>query len=144
MPNLTLIARDGRTPERSVELNPAETNTVGRSPDNRVVLNDPKVSRTHLRLVWRDGACWAGVGGERALRSSAAPSCAKHEADRSSPSVGDPPMHPSAWEGLEQPQSAGQGMPLGRRCSSAWASTGVNGICSGVSTPRHQGIAAST
>lgn len=63
MPNLTLIARDGRTPERSVELNPAETNTVGRSPDNRVVLNDPKVSRTHLRLVWRDGACWAEDAG---------------------------------------------------------------------------------
>ncbi len=63
MPNLTLIARDGRTPERSVELNPAETNTVGRSPDNRIVLNDPKVSRTHLRLVWRDGACWAEDAG---------------------------------------------------------------------------------
>ncbi|NLC83171.1 MAG: FHA domain-containing protein, partial [Lentisphaerae bacterium] len=63
MPMLTLIARDGRTPERSVELNPAETNTVGRSPDNHIVLNDPKVSRTHLRLVWRDGACWAEDAG---------------------------------------------------------------------------------
>jgi pilus assembly protein CpaF len=63
MPMFTLIARDGRTPERSVELNPAETNTVGRSPDNRIVLNDPKVSRTHLRLIWRDGACWAEDAG---------------------------------------------------------------------------------
>jgi len=59
MPTLTITSPDGRTPPRSVALEPGATVTVGRAPDSGVVLNDSKVSRAHLRLAWRDGACWA-------------------------------------------------------------------------------------
>jgi len=56
MPFLTITAPDGR--EQSVALDPAAETTLGRSPENRVALNDNKVSRSHLSIAYRDGAFW--------------------------------------------------------------------------------------
>ena len=37
-------------------LSPQGTCTIGRAPDNRVVLNDPRASRYHAHVTFRDGA----------------------------------------------------------------------------------------
>ena len=58
MPTLTITSLDDQVPERSVTLEPGATTTVGRAPDNCVVLNDNKVSRAHLRVCWREEAFW--------------------------------------------------------------------------------------
>ena len=59
MPTLTLTATDGREKEQTFVLDPAEETTLGRSPDNRIVLNDSKVSRSHLTVTCREGCFWA-------------------------------------------------------------------------------------
>ena len=41
-----------------MELDPAAETTLGRAPENTVVLNDGKVSRSHLRVAFRDGTFW--------------------------------------------------------------------------------------
>ncbi len=56
MPYLTLTAPDGH--EQSVVLDPAVETTLGRSPENRIALNDNKVSRSHLSIAYRAGAFW--------------------------------------------------------------------------------------
>lgn len=56
MPYLTLTAPDGH--EQSVALDPAVETTLGRSPENRIALNDNKVSRSHLSIAYRAGAFW--------------------------------------------------------------------------------------
>jgi len=58
MPFLTITSADGRDKEQAVALDPAVETTVGRSPDNRIVLNDGKVSRAHLSLACRGDAVW--------------------------------------------------------------------------------------
>ncbi len=63
MPFLTITAADGREKPRVVTLDPGVETSVGRSPDCRVVLSDSKVSRSHLRIVFRDGAFWAEDAG---------------------------------------------------------------------------------
>ncbi len=39
--------------------------TVGRTPDNGLVLNDPAISRSHARLTWEDGTVWLQDLGSR-------------------------------------------------------------------------------
>ena len=63
MPFLTITSTDGRGKEQVVALDPAAETQVGRSPDSRIVLNDSKVSRAHLRLAFRDNAFWATDAG---------------------------------------------------------------------------------
>ena len=52
-----LVRRPGANPER-VELTPDEACSVGRSPENRVVLTDSSVSRHHVRFFFNEGAWW--------------------------------------------------------------------------------------
>ncbi|HEX8292843.1 MAG TPA: adenylate/guanylate cyclase domain-containing protein [Pyrinomonadaceae bacterium] len=49
-------------------LSPQDVCTIGRAPDNRVVLNDPRASRHHAHVSFRDGAYVlfdGSVGGKR-------------------------------------------------------------------------------
>jgi ABC-type multidrug transport system ATPase subunit/pSer/pThr/pTyr-binding forkhead associated (FHA) protein len=43
---------------RALTLGPSETLTIGRDPDNGLVLPDARVSRHHGRLSWSGGAWW--------------------------------------------------------------------------------------
>lgn len=58
MPFLTITSGDGRDKEQVVALDPAVATTVGRASENRIVLNDGKVSRAHLNFACRDNAVW--------------------------------------------------------------------------------------
>ncbi len=55
MASLTVKHNGGAEPEKVIELNPLTECTVGRAPNNAVVLNDNRVSRAHLALCARDG-----------------------------------------------------------------------------------------
>ena len=56
---LSITSVDNREPPRRFPWNPPQELTVGRAPDNRVVLsNDNKVSRAHLRMTFRDEKVW--------------------------------------------------------------------------------------
>ena len=55
MPSLTVKSPEAGVPERVVPLDPAIETSVGRAQDNAVVLNDSKVSRSHLSITCRDG-----------------------------------------------------------------------------------------
>lgn len=56
---LSITSADNREPPRRFPWNPSQELTVGRAPDNRVVLsNDNKVSRAHLRMTFRDEKVW--------------------------------------------------------------------------------------
>ncbi len=59
MPYLTITSADGRNKEQIETLDPTVETVVGRSSDCRIVLNDSKVSRIHLRLACHDNAFWA-------------------------------------------------------------------------------------
>ncbi len=63
MPFLTVMSADGRDKGRTVALDPAAETTIGRSPESGIVLNDTRVSRTHLRVSPRDGGFWAADAG---------------------------------------------------------------------------------
>jgi pilus assembly protein CpaF len=56
MASLTVKHNGGAEPERVVELSPLAECTVGRSPNNTVVLNDNRVSRAHLALCAAEGS----------------------------------------------------------------------------------------
>lgn len=51
------IERPGKPPE-VVNLDPAQTYTLGRAPDCQIVLADASVSRQHARISARDNAYW--------------------------------------------------------------------------------------
>lgn len=44
--------------QRRLPLSSGRPTTIGRAPENDIVLQDPLVSRRHARLEWRDGACF--------------------------------------------------------------------------------------
>ena len=59
MPFFTITsAAEGREKSNVFALEPAGVTTVGRSPENRIVLNDNKVSRSHLTVSCRNGTFW--------------------------------------------------------------------------------------
>ncbi len=56
---LSITSADKREPPRRFPWEPTQELTVGRAPDNKVVLsNDNKVSRAHLRMTFRDEKVW--------------------------------------------------------------------------------------
>ena len=59
MATLTITTADGHVQEQIVTLDPTMETSIGRSSENRVVLNDSKVSRTHLSVMFKDGVFWA-------------------------------------------------------------------------------------
>lgn len=53
-PGHWLIVRRGPDPNAMYRLE-SEVITVGRDPANDITINDPEVSRYHMRLLWQDG-----------------------------------------------------------------------------------------
>ena len=51
--------------EQTYELNSAQAYTIGRAPDNQVVLMDPAISRQHVKVEFRQGAWWIEDMGSR-------------------------------------------------------------------------------
>jgi adenylate cyclase len=63
LPVTILKITDASGREWEQELLPRETYSIGRAPDNQIVLHDPRASRRHAQICWSDGDGFSIVDG---------------------------------------------------------------------------------